>query len=307
MSYLLSICIPTFNRADLLKNTLTSIYNQNSKLNEFEIVISDNCSSDHTEDVVLEFKKKFNNLKYYKLPIEISGDNNIVNSLSKGEGQYLKLCNDTAVFVDECINSLVEIIRDNVVNKPIIFFSNTDKKKQLNFGSSFNTFILYNSFLTTSILAIGIWKEDYDKLHNIQDAFKYKLPALNILRKNFEQKSNFLIFNKKIFLVQYVKNKGGYNIIDVFVSNYLGIILSKEYENGNLKFWVFEFEKLKVLLKFVAPWMKLLKKPNSGFTFSIEGANKKLFRVYYYNPLFYLLSIFFFFFDFLQKKNKYNE
>ena len=31
----------------------------------------------------------------------------------------------------------------------------------------------------------------------------------------------------------------------------------------------------------------ILKTKNSGFTFSIEGANKKLFNVYYYNPLFY--------------------
>jgi glycosyltransferase involved in cell wall biosynthesis len=304
MGYLISICIPTFNRANLLKNTLTSIFNQNANLDDFEIVISDNCSTDDTEQVVLEFAQKFTNIKYYKLPTEISGDNNIVNSLSSAKGQYLKLCNDTALFENGCINSLIEMIKVNNIEKPIIFLPNTDKKQIFNYGENFNTFININSFLTTSILAIGIWKEDYDKLNHIQDAFEYKLPALNLLRKNFEQKNNFLIFNKKIFSVQYVPNKGGYNIIEVFVTNYLGIVLRKEYKKNNLKLLVFEKEKLKVLLKFVAPWMKLLKKPNSGFTFSIKGANKKLFKVYYYNPLYYLMVIFFFFFDIIQKFKK---
>jgi abequosyltransferase len=304
MGYLISICIPTFNRADLLDNTLKSIFNQNANSDDFEIVISDNCSTDRTEEVVGNFLCLYSNINYTKLPTAIGADNNIVNSLSNGKGQYLKLCNDTALFENGCINSLIEMIRSNNIEKPIIFFSNTDKKQIFNYGESFNTFIKNNSFLTTSILAIGIWKDDYDKLNNIQDAFEYKLPALNLLRKNFEQKNIFLIFNKKIFSVQYVTNKGGYNIIEVFVTNYLGIVLRKEYTNNNLKLLVFEIEKLKVLLKFVAPWMKLLKKPNSGFTFSIEGAYKKLFKIYFYNPLFYLMVIFFFFFDIIQKFKK---
>jgi len=304
MGYLISICIPTYNRADLLENTLNSIFNQNANSNYFEVVISDNCSTDRTEEVVAKFLSVHSNINYTKLPSTIGADNNIVNSLKNGKGQFLKLCNDTALFEYKSINTIIDIIRKNNVVKPIIFFSNSYKKQICKYGESFNSFINANSFLTTSILAIGIWKEDYDNLNNIQDAFEYKLPALNLIRKNFEQKSNFLIFNNKIFSVQYVPNKGGYNIIEVFVTNYLGIVLKKEFNNNNLKLWVFEIEKLKVLLKFVAPWMKLLKKPNPGFTFSIEGAYNKLFKIYYYNPLFYLMVIFFFFFDIKQKFKK---
>jgi hypothetical protein len=32
-------------------------------------------------------------------------------------------------------------------------------------------------------------------------------------------------------------------------------------------------------------------------TFSIDGANQKLFKIYYYNPLFYLMVVFFLFYD----------
>jgi abequosyltransferase len=304
MGYLLSICIPTFNRAELLENTLTSIFNQNANINDFEIVISDNCSTDNTEEVVFKFLAQYANINYTKLPSAIGADNNIVNSLSNGTGQFLKLCNDTAIFQNKSINAMVEMIKNNNVAKPIIFFSNIDNKQVFNYNSSFNTFVQINSFLTTSILAIGIWKDDYDNLNNIEDAFEYKLPALNILRKNFEQKNNFLIYNSKIFIVQYVEKKGGYNIIDIFVTNYLGIVLRKEYKNNKLNFWTFEIEKIKVLVKFVAPWLKLLKKRNPGFTFSIEDANNKLFKIFFYNPLFYLMVVYFYFFDLIQKIKK---
>ena len=79
MSYLLSICIPTFNRAELLKNTLTSIYSQKANHSDFEVVISDNCSTDHTEEVVFEFLNNHNNINYIKLSEPIYSDNNIVN------------------------------------------------------------------------------------------------------------------------------------------------------------------------------------------------------------------------------------
>jgi glycosyltransferase involved in cell wall biosynthesis len=297
MGYLLSICIPTFNRAELLKNTLTSIYSQKANHSDFEVVISDNCSTDHTEEVVLEFLNNHKNINYIKLLDPIYSDNNIVNSLSKGTGLFLKLCNDTALFEEGSINSILNVIRNNFEDRPLIFFSNIDKNLINQRGSCFNKFIQINSFLATSILSIGMWRHDYENLLNIENAFEYNLPALNLLRKNFDLKRNFIVYNVKIFTVQYVKNKGGYNIIDVFVSKYLGKVLRSEYQNGNIKLLTFEIEKIKVLVKFIAPWLKILKKKNSGFTFGTEGANSKLFKIYYYNPLFYLMVIFFFFYD----------
>ena len=49
----LSICIPTFNRADYLERTLGSIVCQKYFLttSDVEIIISDNCSWDATESI----------------------------------------------------------------------------------------------------------------------------------------------------------------------------------------------------------------------------------------------------------------
>ena len=64
---LLSVCIPTYNRAKNLENCLNSIKIASQKIHPsfVEICISDNASTDETSRVVEKFKK-FLNMKYKK-------------------------------------------------------------------------------------------------------------------------------------------------------------------------------------------------------------------------------------------------
>lgn len=50
---LISIIIPTFNRAELLRKAIASVLAQAG--DAFEVIVSDNCSEDHTPEVVAEF------------------------------------------------------------------------------------------------------------------------------------------------------------------------------------------------------------------------------------------------------------
>ena len=55
----LSICIPTYNRADCLRNCLESItFNDDFFINQIEICISNNGSTDSTEKVINEYEKR---------------------------------------------------------------------------------------------------------------------------------------------------------------------------------------------------------------------------------------------------------
>lgn len=49
----LNIYITTYNRADMLRNSIQSVLNQTFK--EFDLYVLDNCSTDHTRDVVKSF------------------------------------------------------------------------------------------------------------------------------------------------------------------------------------------------------------------------------------------------------------
>lgn len=68
MKYIkVSIVIPTFNRKELLKENLKSLFNQTYPKDKYEIIVCDDGSTDGTEEVVKELIKKSPGvLRYYK-------------------------------------------------------------------------------------------------------------------------------------------------------------------------------------------------------------------------------------------------
>ncbi|MFH1968367.1 MAG: glycosyltransferase family 2 protein [bacterium] len=100
---LLSICIPTFNRVELLKYNLKSITDQfdiePSLKNVVEIVISDNASSDDTKKMVVSFSEKYENIIYHRNETNIGFDRNLNNVVNLANGKYcLTLGDDDALF-----------------------------------------------------------------------------------------------------------------------------------------------------------------------------------------------------------------
>ena len=68
LNYKLSICIPTYNRSNELKQCIDSIVCQKEFLinNQVEIIVCDNCSSDNTKVICKDFESRFGaNFKYY--------------------------------------------------------------------------------------------------------------------------------------------------------------------------------------------------------------------------------------------------
>ncbi|RYZ98014.1 MAG: glycosyltransferase, partial [Sphingobacteriaceae bacterium] len=72
----LSICIPTYNRSNNLRETIESIITQPefNGTDEVEIVIADNCSTDDTETVANEYTAKYpSKIKYNRNSENILG------------------------------------------------------------------------------------------------------------------------------------------------------------------------------------------------------------------------------------------
>ena len=60
---MISVIIPTRNRAELLKSALGSLDNQTLSKGEFEVIVVDNGSTDHTADLVSGLTKEWENLR----------------------------------------------------------------------------------------------------------------------------------------------------------------------------------------------------------------------------------------------------
>lgn len=62
---MLSVIIPTRNRADLLKLALLSLQSQTLPADSFEVLVIDNGSTDNTKQVVASFQQQLGNIRYF--------------------------------------------------------------------------------------------------------------------------------------------------------------------------------------------------------------------------------------------------
>ncbi|HEY6008951.1 MAG TPA: glycosyltransferase family 2 protein, partial [Geobacteraceae bacterium] len=88
----LSICIPTYNRAGLLRETLESIVGQ--ARDGLEIVVCDNASTDATPQLVEAFRERFPAIHYFRWPENMGFDRNILKTVEEAHGDYCWLMGD---------------------------------------------------------------------------------------------------------------------------------------------------------------------------------------------------------------------
>lgn len=105
-----SICIPTFNRAEKLDKALKSAINQDYP--NIEIIVLDNASTDHTQTIVKNIQTNDNRVYYYVNPKNIGATNNFnkVVQLAKTE-YYMWLADDDWMepnYISVCMQELIK-------------------------------------------------------------------------------------------------------------------------------------------------------------------------------------------------------
>lgn len=121
MSSILSICIPTYNRASCLFECLTSIFDaipeHESKL---EIIISDNASSDNTTEVVEYFARKHKIIRYHRNHENIGGENNFRLVANLAKGKYVWVFGDD----DRMEKNAIQVVLINIAKEYSIVLCN---------------------------------------------------------------------------------------------------------------------------------------------------------------------------------------
>ena len=62
---MLSVIIPTRNRADFLQLALQSLQSQTLPADLFEVLVIDNGSTDNTEQIVASLQQQLGNVRYF--------------------------------------------------------------------------------------------------------------------------------------------------------------------------------------------------------------------------------------------------
>lgn len=109
---LLSICIPTFNRADLLEICLSTVLPQLTAFpNEVECVISDNASSDRTGEVIARFSAQYS-VKTFRNDVNTGIIANITKCASElACGEFVLLIGDDDVLCVGAVARMLDTLR----------------------------------------------------------------------------------------------------------------------------------------------------------------------------------------------------
>lgn len=108
MSYTpkVSVCIPTYNRSEYLREAIESVLMQS--FSDFELIICDNASIDNTTEVVNSFCDS--RITYHRNTENLGSFNNVNLCLKLAKGEYITIFHDDDVMLQDNILDKVSFL-----------------------------------------------------------------------------------------------------------------------------------------------------------------------------------------------------
>jgi glycosyltransferase involved in cell wall biosynthesis len=168
---LFSIVIPTYNRADLILETLDTVFNQTYK--NFEAIVVDNCSTDNTHELLTPLVER-NKIRYIRHDRNYERSKSRNTGMDAANGDFLTFLDSDDFMYENCLQDAAEFIK---ANPEIKFFQNlyelVDNQKKLIYTYKFPS--LKNQYKALAngnfVSCIGgfLHKEIYKKIHFMED------------------------------------------------------------------------------------------------------------------------------------------
>ncbi len=159
---LVSILIPTYNRADFLDYSL-EIHIPLVEKHNIQIIVFDNASTDNTQEVVRKWSQKYPYLVYHRHEENIGGVGNFEYALQYPSTEYVWMLGDTYQIEDGVIEKILNILLETVA-KPDAIVLNLENKITLSSAIYIDSNNLLNELggLITCI-AVSIFRKDMIK------------------------------------------------------------------------------------------------------------------------------------------------
>jgi abequosyltransferase len=297
---LLTIAIPTYNRARFLDRCLGELHAQLEGVSEqLEIIVSDNCSVDDTPDVVERYRQMGMSIKYLRNSVNEGSDYNIAQCYRAATGKYVvafsdddvwrpgslrKICSvlsqqDWGVVYLRAIpfNEIEEISSKPYIEPSVIVYSEPDK-----FLRKVNVFV---TFISGNIINRKFIEEiQFDKYLKTG---LIQLPLiLNAIYGGWRN-----VYIEHAIGIQ-LDNSGGYNLFSVFGSNFYKMLIDFKARHRRFPVNILVNE---LLTNFFPHWVIRFRRGDMG---KYEKGNpflelKSVFKGYFYFwlvifPLFHL-------------------
>lgn len=115
----LSICIPTYNRAETLEVLLQSIFAGASE-NDIEVIVSDNASTDSTSALMATLQERGMKISYHRNDNNIGIDRNFLRAVELAKGNYAILVGSDDEFPPDAIGRILSLLE----SEPDLLFYN---------------------------------------------------------------------------------------------------------------------------------------------------------------------------------------
>lgn len=225
---LLTIAIPTYERAPYLEVCLAQIFKQVNASDRIEVLVSDNASTDSTESVVSNFTNAGKAITYIRNDHNIGSDRNIAQCFEKATGKYVLILGDDDVLLPGAVEKIVTVLadsdfgvlalrpfgydRDFLKERPPTLF----KKAQLFYDV--NLFVkkifVYSTLISANIVNKSAVPElDATQFVGTRLVQTYLILSAAIAKNHNAYIPEYLVACKR-------NNSGGYNVFEVFSDSF---------------------------------------------------------------------------------------
>ncbi len=104
-----SICMPTYNRAAFIRQTLETVLRQTYA--DFELIVSDDNSSDETHEVVCSFNDS--RIRYYRNASNLRMPENLNGAIRRAVGEHIVVFHDHDLYEPTLIEEMVGVLDRN--------------------------------------------------------------------------------------------------------------------------------------------------------------------------------------------------
>lgn len=301
MNKLITIAIPTYNRSNYLDICLENIFNEIYEYSSLvEVIVSDNCSTDNTSDVIRKYKNLGNEIKYIKNEYNVGPDKNFVQCYKVSTGKYLHIFGDDDVLLPGSMKKILKIISEDdygVIYLNSYPFSDNfsvfpkNKKNKL-ITESIKVYKDSNNFISDINLMLTFISGNIVNKKNIDSDINFEKLDDSGIMYFYLYMSAILRSEKNLYIENYciaakVDNSGGYSVANVFGVNLVNAL--SYFEDKGLSTIVSMKIKKKIIVNFL-PIFILKQKQNTG-KFSTDDFFRLLHPVHKDSVYFWLVTV----------------
>ena len=120
----LSICIPTYNRPDLLRKALASLQdNPHPRMKNVEVIISDNSTNNESEALVTEFKQTWLGPVIYRHNVPaLPRIDNQNQAITLATGKWIQVLHDDDYLLPEGLSKILDNLDRTVQSDRVLLF-----------------------------------------------------------------------------------------------------------------------------------------------------------------------------------------